>query len=127
MRGGHFIVAVAAGLAASGIDANAEDFGWADGLGLRPCSELELVSDEALVAWTQGYWSGANLYLGSSDLCSERANISALGEGDIRGLISAHCRYVPDSFIMMAAFNALKNLPPLPGSRAASCSGDFEQ
>ena len=88
-----------------------------------PCSQLSSISEADLVAWVQGYWTGANLYLGGTDLCRERAAISNVSASAIRGLIEKQCTPLVDAPIMAAAFNALKALPTLPGSRSAGCEG----
>lgn len=111
------LVFTAGPLAAQGLD-------WADGVGMIACSQLSEVEDSELVAWIQGYWSGANLYLGSTDLCLERAHITNVPASSVRTLIEVQCAPFPDAPIMIAAFNALKGLPTLPGSRAARCQKD---
>jgi hypothetical protein len=99
---------------------------WATGAGMVLCSELHSVSDQDLIGWVQGYWTGANLYLGGTDLCVERADISALDVSSIRTLIDVQCGPIKDHPIMFAAFNALKGLPTVPGSRAAGCEGESQ-
>ncbi len=88
---------------------------------MRLCSELENIADGELVSWVQGYWTGANLYLGGSDLCAERANINGIDVLNTRILLKLHCKSIQNYPIMMSAFNALKGLPKIAGSRAASC------
>lgn len=94
------------------------------------CGRLSSVAEADLVNWVRGYWTGANLYLGSDDLCLERAATADVPDAAIRVLIEVHCAPIigKDGVIMMAAFNALKGLPTLPGSFAAACGeiGDLE-
>jgi hypothetical protein len=95
---------------------------WADGVGMRPCSELDAVADDQLIPWVRGYWTGANLYLGGSDVCTERAHIAGIATADVRSLVRVHCADIQESPIMFAAFNALKGLPTVAGSRSAGCA-----
>lgn len=97
---------------------------WSAGVGTTACNSLESISDADLISWVQGYWTGANLYLGGSDSCVERAAISAIDQKAIRTLIEIQCGPIEDSAIMFAAFNALKRMPKVPGSRAAKCEGE---
>lgn len=97
---------------------------WATGIGMTLCEELQTVSDQDLTNWVQGYWTGANLYLGGTDLCAERADISAIDASSIRTLIKIQCGPIEDHPIMFAAFNALKGLPTVLGSRSAGCGGN---
>jgi hypothetical protein len=90
---------------------------------MTPCSQLAEVSDVELVSWVQGYWTGANLYLGSGDLCEGRSSVVDLDANAIRTVIEVHCAPIQNSEIMFAAFNALKGLPKIEGSRAAVCGG----
>lgn len=94
---------------------------WTDGVGMRPCRELDKISDGELIPWVRGYWTGANLYLGGTDLCAERAHISGIEVHDIRAYLRVHCSEMPDSPIMMSAFSSLRGLPTVEGSRAAAC------
>jgi hypothetical protein len=96
-------------------------FAWADGVGMRPCTELETIADSDLIPWVRGYWTGANLYLGSSHLCVERARIAGIAAADIRVLLRVHCTGIENGTIMTSAFNVLRGLPTLKGSRAAVC------
>ena len=96
-------------------------FEWASGVGTTPCSELSSISDTELAAWVHGYWTGANLYLGGTDLCEERSAIANVDSSAVRTLIEVHCVPVPNKEIMFSAFNALKGLPKIPGSRSAAC------
>ena len=97
---------------------------WTDGVGMQLCSQLASVGDDALMPWVQGYWTGANLYLGGTDLCLERAVIPDIPLQNIRPLLEVHCAPYPDAPIMVAAFNALKGLPTVHGSRTAGCEGN---
>ena len=97
---------------------------WTNGVGMTPCSRLATIDEADLVAWVQGYWAGANLYLGGSDLCRERAAIFDVPPTTIRALIEIQCASLQDQPIMTAAFNALEGLPTLSGSRAAACGGN---
>lgn len=101
----------------------AAELAWTDGIGSIACSKLGSVEDQALVDWVQGYWTGANLYLGGTDVCAERANITQVDPSLIRTIIDVQCVLIPDQPIMVAAFNALNGLPKLEGSRAAACGG----
>lgn len=96
---------------------------WAAGVGLKFCKDIKRIPDTELVPWVSGYWTGANLYLGSTDLCEERAAISQMSASAVRALLDAQCRLIEDQKIMVAAFNALKSIPKIPGSRAAACGG----
>ena len=117
------ITTVLAALSAGNAGAESR-LNWAAGTGLILCNELQSVSDQDLIGWVQGYWTGANLYLGGTDLCVERADISAFDVSSIRTLIEVQCGPIKDHPIMVAAFNALKGLPTVPGSRAAGCGGE---
>ena len=99
------------------------DLDWSAGVGMTPCKELSSISDAELIPWVQGYWTGANLYLGGADLCSKRASIVGIDTATVRTLIEVQCAPIQESEIMFAVFNALKNLPKLEGSRAAACGG----
>ncbi len=94
---------------------------WTSGAGMTLCRQLPSLADTDLVPWVQGYWTGANLYLGGTDLCLERAQIDNLGISAIRTLIEVQCEPIPDHPIMFAAFNALKGLPKIAGAKAAAC------
>ena len=112
-----FILSVGASIAQT-------DLGWTAGVGMEPCSALASIGDSELLPWIEGYWTGANLYLGGSDLCVERAWIERVPVDTIRPLLVVQCASIPgDTPIMMAAFDALKGLPKLEGSRAAACGG----
>jgi hypothetical protein len=89
---------------------------------MRHCSELEAIPDDELMSWVRGYWTGANLYLGSSDLCVERARVVGIENADIRTLLRVNCSGIQESPIMMSAFNALRGLPTVEGSRASKCA-----
>ena len=97
---------------------------WADGVGLQACSQLATIEDRELLPWVRGYWTGANLYLGGSDLCMERAHVVDVSDRHIRSMLDVHCAPFPEAPIMVAAFNALKGLPTVEGSRAAACRGN---
>ena len=94
---------------------------WTSGIGLLGCDQIANVPEERLSDWVQGYWSGANLYLGGSDLCQERSAVSGLNRRQIRVLIEVQCARLDQSAIMFAAFQALNGLPKVEGSRAAKC------
>jgi hypothetical protein len=49
------------------------------------------------------------------------ARISGIADADIRVLLRVHCSGIESSPIMMSAFNVLRGLPTLKGSRAAAC------
>ncbi len=120
----RFVVASAALFVAATAAASAQgDLDWTAGVGMTPCNQLAQVSDDELVSWVQGYWTGANLYLGSGDLCAERSSIVGLDANAIRTVIEVQCGPIQNSEIMFAAFNALKGLPKIQGSRAAVCGG----
>ena len=97
---------------------------WAGGVGMALCSDLALLDDQRLSDWVFGYWTGANLYLGGTDLCVERASIVGIPTSSVRALMEVHCAPIQDSPIMFAAFNSLKGLPKNIGSRAAACGGN---
>ena len=106
------------------VEASAQaNLDWASGIGMRLCSSLSEVNESELENWVRGYWTGANLYIGGGDLCTERADLKHVSTNDIKSQITVHCSSIPDSPIMMAAFNALNGLPKVPGSRAAKCGG----
>jgi hypothetical protein len=113
--------AIVGAIATSPSYAGDDDLDWAAGVGSRLCRDLATISDEELIAWVQGYWTGANLYLGGSDLCLERAEIGALEAGDVRSTIGKECSGAADRSIMVSAFNAMKRLKPIDGSGAANC------
>ena len=120
----RFLAATLALLVAVATAASAQgDLDWTAGVGITPCSELAKVPDDELVSWVQGFWTGANLYLGSGDLCEERSSFVNLDTKAIRTIIEVHCAPIQNSEIMFAAFNALKGLPKIEGSRAAVCGG----
>lgn len=95
--------------------------GWASGVGTESCENLELIPESNLISWVKGYWTGANLYLGGTDLCLERASIETFPQSRIKQIIQEHCSEIGGASIMFAAFNALKSLPTIEGSRAAAC------
>jgi len=98
-----------------------QQFRWTSGVGMQSCASLDDIPNATLVPWIRGYWTGANLYLGSGDLCLERASIAEISPAQIRATIEVHCSSLGDNAIMFAAFNALKGLPTLQGSRSAGC------
>ena len=120
----RFLGAFSALFVATATEVSAQgDLDWTAGVGMTPCNQLAQVPDDELTAWVQGYWTGANLYLGSGDLCVERSSIVGLDANAIRTVIEVHCAPIQNSEIMFAAFNALKGLPKIEGSRAAVCGG----
>lgn len=94
---------------------------WTAGIGLQSCVDLDALESRRVYDWVQGYWTGANLYLGGTDLCLERGIIAPISESDAIAALRVNCAPLGDSPIMFAAFNALKGLPMLEGSRAAGC------
>jgi len=108
----------------TGVASADRELEWTRGVGMTLCRDLASIEDQRLSDWIFGYWTGANLYLGGTDLCLERAAISGISDSTVRTLLEVHCAPIQDSPIMMAAFNALKGLPKDHGSRAAACGGN---
>ena len=98
---------------------SAQELGWVSGIGEMPCSEMDSVGDAELIPWVQGYWTGANLYLGGTDTCQERRAVSGLTDEALREQLDQQC--VAGASIMVAAYNALKSIPNIPGTSAAEC------
>ncbi|MGR3515018.1 MAG: hypothetical protein ACU0GG_19830 [Paracoccaceae bacterium] len=98
-----------------------EELAWTAGIGLERCGDLEELDNARVYGWLQGYWTGANLYLGGTDLCLERGVIAPISQSDAIAVLRVHCAPIQNYPIMFAAFNALKGIPKLEGSKAAGC------
>lgn len=116
------VLAIALCVMTSASASESDELEWTAGIGLQSCRDLHVLNPDSLFDWMQGYWTGANLCLGGTDLCLERASIAKLDKSQALTALKFHCAEIGDSQIMFAAFNALKGLPSLEGSRAAGCS-----
>ncbi|MGB0507741.1 MAG: hypothetical protein ACPGGK_16260 [Pikeienuella sp.] len=116
-------IAISFLFALTGTSLAENQLGWSGGVGTAPCTEVGSISEQRLQDWVLGYWTGANLYVGGNDLCRERAAISGISSKNMRSIIENHCKHLPNHSVMVAAFNALKELPTISGSRSAKCKG----